>query len=388
MPQMGVQAAQKMHSYFQQQKWASLFAPQPHSTGLATDMSDAELSTVGSTGGRYPSAMASRDATQELESADDARPHARRARTQSLTHAQFSPRSTADNPGDFDVHQHYEIVPGPEAAGLTDEDGKRVWKRLQGKYRSRSPSTSTYPAVPVVFSEDAAGGHPSHGDQDEMFPDDYTAGGSDGGSGVSPEHRTESRAATPQVLTRSRRGPDEGRQSREGARHGEREETRSDAPEQRDEARHAAPEARALETAAPAAAAPAQRDEVRHAVPETEAPAAAAQAEAAAHRAVAAAESEAAGAPKATLTPEQALHAWERNHDVDNRAAYHSGSLSLSLLDSLSLSLSFSPLHTNSLSLSANFLSLSFIFSLSHASSLSLRKFLSLPPSLPLSPRR
>ncbi|KAJ1475378.1 hypothetical protein T484DRAFT_1828669, partial [Baffinella frigidus] len=336
LPQMGVQAAQTMHSFFQQQKWASLFAPSPHSTGsgLATDVSDAELSTVGSTGGRYPSAMESRDATQELASADEARPrmqrartqrltgarypsamesrdathqqesaarpHARRARTQRLSYAPFSPHSTEENPGDFRVHQHYEVVPGKEAAGLTDEDGKRVWKRLQGEYRSRTPSTTTEPAVPVVFDEDGTGGHPSHGDEDEMFPDDYTGGGH-GQQGAG------SRAATPQELTRSRRGKAEGRKRREGARHGgggsgRREATRSHESEVGDAARHPAATKRASETAAQPA-----------------------EAVVAALSAVAAAESVAAAAAKATLTPEQALHAWERNHDVDNRAAYHSG---------------------------------------------------------------
>jgi hypothetical protein len=278
-PQMGVHAAKRMHSLFQQQKWASMFAPRARSTGLQTDLRDAVLSSVGEPGGRYPSDEESRDASEDFE-------RAAHARTEALSYSKFSPRSTEDNPGEFDVRQHYEIVPEREAAGITDQAGRRVWRYLQGQYRARLPSSTTYPAVPVVFSEDATGGHPSGFEGEGRDSSGRSRAGTDDGSAGTESEGGRYRGPAPQSLTRDGRevGNTAAVEKREG---------RGEHEKQMEATMGASQPVLKGVTSADAHAAKDSSADMGSKVEEK-------------------------------LTPAQALLKWERDHNVDNRAAYKS----------------------------------------------------------------
>eukprot|EP00961_Rhodomonas_salina_P139312 1874650-Rhodomonas_salina.1 len=158
-----------MLQLYQQQRWAAHF-DQLTETRRAPDPM---LSSYMVRDGRYPASEVNH-ASIQLEQ----HPPLDVNRYTALSSKPYEPRSSEDNPGDFYVHQrawrcqHYEYVPAPEGAGMTDEDGAKLWRQLQRAYRSAprsdNPSSATDPAVPVIFGEDDAGGHPvASGDVDE-----------------------------------------------------------------------------------------------------------------------------------------------------------------------------------------------------------------------------
>ncbi len=179
-----------MHDLFQQAKWARLFQGKtlaPPSTALASERYAADaigfrtaLAAAGSSAPvRYPRDVATTRAS-ELEVAHSTPQYLRelslaahdtpdrkqqlsqvpQARTQSLDFVETKPRSDDRHPGDMNIYQTYEYYPKPEGTTVDDYDGKHIWEEMQRDYRSQHPSTSTYPAVPVIFQEDSSGGHP------------------------------------------------------------------------------------------------------------------------------------------------------------------------------------------------------------------------------------
>jgi hypothetical protein len=63
----------------------------------------------------------------------------------------------ADDPATFKIHQTYAYVPGDHP--MSKAEAEADWTEMQKRYFRRTPSRSTYPAVPVVFDEDDEGGH-------------------------------------------------------------------------------------------------------------------------------------------------------------------------------------------------------------------------------------
>jgi hypothetical protein len=63
----------------------------------------------------------------------------------------------ADDPATFKIHQTYAYVPGNHP--MSKAEAEADWTEMQKRYFRQTPSRSTYPAVPVVFDEDAEGGH-------------------------------------------------------------------------------------------------------------------------------------------------------------------------------------------------------------------------------------
>jgi len=205
-PSLGQSESRNMLTLFQQQQWASHF-DQLSETNRVHDVA---LSSYLARKGRYPESQV-HDESMELEQHPPAsvdrmtqlsntgfehHPPAIVNRKTQLSNTLFRPHSSFDDPGDFYVHQHYEYVPASDEGGkMSDEEGEKLWKELQRGYRADHPSSSTYPAVPVVFNEDQHGGHPAAtGDDDESIVDDV---------GFHTPYENTEQGKRPQLVSRS-----------------------------------------------------------------------------------------------------------------------------------------------------------------------------------------
>eukprot|EP00960_Hanusia_phi_P053995 762518-Hanusia_phi.AAC.1 len=181
-PAMGVNAAKRLHSLFQQQRWAHMFS---QAAEQRKELAEA-LSPLTFRNGRYPTNVISEMGRNEQLRAtafNQAHTIPRRERPSAsprswkqtqLSSIPYAISSSEHHPADFNVHQTYDYLPAPEGYGVSDEDAAKMWRENQRDYLERNPSTTTYPAVPVVFREDPDGGHPAA----NSYSDDYVEGSS------------------------------------------------------------------------------------------------------------------------------------------------------------------------------------------------------------------
>ncbi|EKX43141.1 hypothetical protein GUITHDRAFT_110868 [Guillardia theta CCMP2712] len=203
-PEMGVNAAKRLHSLFQQQRWAQLFSQAAEQRKELTQA----LSPLTFRNGRYPSNVISemgRNEQLRASTLNQANLDRKRAapptgpplskRTQ-LSAIPYATSSSEQHPADFNVYQTYDYLPAPEGYGVSDEDAAKMWRESQRDYLERNPSTTTYPAVPVVFREDPDGGHTAA----TSYPDDYVEGS------TASESPTWFQSSKSQLLRDSRHG--------------------------------------------------------------------------------------------------------------------------------------------------------------------------------------